>query len=67
MVEDLTRLTELLDKKVSQDGIEGAAKWSAKLSEWADRLQPPKPENAGEEGAARVVAVRHRPKSLRQL
>jgi hypothetical protein len=46
-VEDLTRLTALLDKKVSQEGIEGATKWSAQLTAWADKLQPPKKDDGG--------------------
>ncbi|MEI6083546.1 MAG: hypothetical protein WCS70_04520 [Verrucomicrobiota bacterium] len=47
VVEDLERLTGLLDKKVSQEGIEGAQKWSAQLETWAKLLQPPKPDESG--------------------
>jgi len=47
VVEDLERLTGLLDKKVSQEGIEGAQKWSAQLNEWASLLQPPKQDDGG--------------------
>lgn len=46
VVEDLERLTALLDKKVSQEGIEGATKWSTQLTDWANRLQP-KSEGGG--------------------
>ena len=47
VVEDLERLTGLLDKKVSQDGIEGAQKWSAQLETWAQMLQPAKSNDSG--------------------
>ncbi|MCG3149366.1 MAG: hypothetical protein PCFJNLEI_02826 [Verrucomicrobiae bacterium] len=47
VVEDLERLTGLLDKKVSQEGIAGAQQWTKQLNEWADRLQPPPQDDGG--------------------
>jgi hypothetical protein len=51
VVEDLDRLTSLLDRKVSQEGIEGANKWAAQLEAWAKALEPPKSDTGGGGGS----------------